>query len=207
MKLQLLNGIFFSEHDLDIDHDSILQEVIDSRNNPQPSLHKSRPNQSEIDSFHTFYEDTNLYDKTYSTLKNSIDKLITSIFGGPMLIPTEIWGHIIPPMEQTMVHNHRDGLIDPPGLSWAYYPHAPENAGGLTFITNVNGFTYNVSTTPKKGKLLLFSNSILHYTPRNNSKIDRISISGNLKLTPELKDQLKNDLEYKNPYWYYAGRY
>ncbi len=206
MKLNLLNGLFFSKHDLDVDHDSILQEVKDSRYKPKDSTHNSRPHFKDTFPGHVFYEDTNLYDKTYLTLKKAINNIIIPIFGEKMLEQREIWGHVIPHMDQTTVHAHRDVFNDAPGLSWAYYPHAPENAGGITFITNVNGFDHNVPITPKKGELLLFSNTLLHFTPRNNSGEERISCSGNLKITEKLKKELYDDMDYKNAYWYYNGR-
>ena len=77
---------------------------------------------------------------------------------------------------------------------------------GITFITNVNGFDHNITVEPKEGELLLFSNTLLHFTPRNNSGEDRISVSGNLQITDELKNLLYKDVDYENPYWFYNGR-
>jgi hypothetical protein len=206
MKMNLLNGMFFSRHKLDIDHDKILQEVKDSRYKPKDSTHNSRPHFKDTHPHHVFYEDTNLYDETYLTLKNAVSQLTTGIFGEGMLEQIEIWGHIIPNMDQTTVHAHRDVLNDAPGLSWAYYPHALAKSGGITFITNVNGFDHNTPVEPVKGELLLFSNTLLHFTPRNDSGEERISISGNIKITNKLKDILYQDMDYKNPYWFYNGR-
>tara|TARA_R100001480_G_scaffold13027_4_gene21780 strand:- start:2610 stop:3233 length:624 start_codon:yes stop_codon:yes gene_type:complete len=206
MKLNLLNGLFFSRHELDLDHDSIYQEVLDSRYKPKDSTHNSRPHFKDVFPGHTFYEDTNLYDETYLTMKGAVVSLINGIFGEGMLHQSEIWGHIIPHKDQTVVHAHRDVFNDAPGLSWAYYPHRPENSGNITFITNVNGFDHKVPVYPKKGELLLFSNTLLHFTPRNDSGEDRVSVSGNLSITDKLKDILYEDMDYKNPYWYYNGR-
>tara|TARA_Y100000385_G_scaffold288954_1_gene356972 strand:+ start:241 stop:864 length:624 start_codon:yes stop_codon:yes gene_type:complete len=206
MKMNLLNGLFFSKHELDIDHNKIVQEVKDSRYKPKESTHNSRPHYKDTFPGHVFYEDTNLYDKTYLTMKKAIKDVITPLFGEDMLQQREIWGHIIPNMDQTTVHAHRDVFNDAPGLSWAYYPHAPKKAGGITFITNVNGFDHNITVEPKKGELLLFSNTLLHFTPRNNSGEERISISGNLQITDKLKKLLYKDVDYINPYWYYNGR-
>lgn len=203
---KLINGIYYSEHDLDLDHDTIKQEVLDSRDNPEESSHFSRPHQYDVDMQHTFYEDTNLYDKTFATMQKSVDKVLYNIFGPDRFEAEEIWGHIIPPGEQTMVHNHsypfRDGL----GLSWVYYPHAPKDSGNLHFMVNVDGNTTFTETTMKKGKLFLFSNYIMHFTPRNASKVDRVSISGNYYATEVLKSELGVDEEFTHPYWKYSGK-
>jgi len=107
---KLINAIHYSEHDLNLDHDKILQEVVDSRLKPKNSLHKSRPQQDEVDKQHTFYEDTNLYDETYKIMDEAVSKVLFNIFGPNSFQAEEIWGHIIPPNEQTMIHNH-DGMI------------------------------------------------------------------------------------------------
>ena len=203
---KLINGIYYSEHDLDLDHEQIMQEVIDSRTKPKESSHFSRPHQHEVDPHHTFYEDTNLYDKTYLKMKEAVDGVINSIFTEEMMEAEEIWGHIIPPNEQTMVHNHGNMFRDTLGLSWVYYPHAPIGSGDLCFLVNVNGNNHFHSTTQQKGKLFLFSSEIMHFTPRNASNIDRISISGNHTGTELLKEMLADDYDFKNPYWRYSGR-
>ena len=203
---KLINGIYYSEHDLDIDHDQILKEVKDSKEYPEKSSHFSRPQPTEVDMQHTFYEDTNLYDKTFVTVKNGVDKVISNVFGPDRFKVEEIWGHIIPPGEQTMVHNHaypfREGL----GISWVYYPHAPKNSGDLHFMVNVDGNTTFTGTKMKKGKLFLFSNYIMHFTPRNASKVDRISVSGNYYATSKLRNELGVDENFDHPYWKYSGR-
>jgi len=204
---KLINGIYYSEHDLDLDHERILQEVIDSRNKPEEGSHYSRPHQNDVkDMHHTFYEDTNLHDKTYLTMKNAVSSVVEDIFGTNRMETEEIWGHIIPPEEQTMIHDHGDMFNDALGLSWVYYPHAPENAGNLCFMTNsgTNNFIYK--TQQRKGKLFLFSNYVMHFTPRNASKVDRISVSGNFLATNFLKNELLQDYEYENPFWLYHGK-
>tara|TARA_Y100000385_G_scaffold287485_1_gene351857 strand:- start:1875 stop:2498 length:624 start_codon:yes stop_codon:yes gene_type:complete len=204
---KLINGIFYSEHDLDLDHETILQEVIDSRNKPQPSNHNSRPHQHEVlDKHHTFYEDTNLYDKTYNTINKAVSNVVDGIFGKDMMYADEIWGHIIPPGEQTMLHNHGDIFKVEVGLSWVYYPHAVEKAGDLCFVSNINGNEYFYKTQHTKAKLFMFSNYIYHFTPRNASKIDRISISGNHFAENKLRNVLAEDVKCENPYWKYSGR-
>jgi len=47
---------------------------------------------------------------------------------------------------------------------------------------------------------------MMHFTPRNGSGVDRISISGNHIATTKLKYQLIEDQYYQNPYWMYTGK-
>ena len=208
MKLQLSNGMFFSKHKIDLDHDKILQEVRDSRHKPKESTHNSRPHYKDpyLNPDHLFYAGSNLYDETYNALEKEVYKIINPIFGEENLTQDEMWGHLISPMDQTTVHNHRDIFNDPPGLSWAYYPHHPKDAGQIVFVTNVNGFDKNIRITPTTGDFLLFSNTLLHFTPRNFSGEERVSVSGNLSITEKYKKYLYTDVDYKDPYWYYNGK-
>ena len=204
---KIINGLYYSEHDLDIDHDLILQEVIDSREKPEDSSHYSRPHQYDVDSVqHTFYEDTNLYDTTYLTMKNAVDKVMDSIFEPGRMEIEEAWGHIIPPNEQTMIHDQGDPFNDFLGVSWVYYPHAPKDAGNLCFMCSVNNSNYVYQTEQKKGKLFIFGNYVMHFTPRNGSGIDRVSVSGNHMATNMLKNELLQDYDYNNPFWKYHGK-
>ena len=47
-------------------------------------------------------------------------------------------------------------------------------------MSNVGTNNFIYKTKQEKGKLFLFSNYVMHFTPRNSSNIDRISISGNV---------------------------
>ena len=204
---RLINAIHYSEHDLSLDHDKVLQEVIDSRIKPRNSTHKSRPQQDEVDGQHTFYEDTNLYDETYKVMEKAVDEVLNNIFGVNTFQAEEIWGHIIPPNEQTMIHNHDNSIIDNDvSLSWVYYPHASKLAGDICFLSSINGKQHFVNAPQQKGKLFIFSSDMMHFTPRNGSGIDRISISGNHIATTKMKYQLIEDQYYQNPYWMYTGR-
>ena len=204
--MNLLNGLFFSKHNLEVDHSVILQEVKDSRYKPKDSTHNSRPHYKDTFPGHVFYEDTNLYDETYLTLKKAIKNIIEPVFGKDSFTQREIWGHIIPPKEQTMIHDHGDPFNDFLGVSWVYYPHAPEEAGNLCFMCCVNNSNFVFETEQKKGKLFLFSNYVMHFTPRNGSNIDRVSISGNYMATDMLKNELLQDVNHQNPFWKYHGK-
>tara|TARA_R110002153_G_scaffold213745_1_gene366263 strand:+ start:393 stop:1034 length:642 start_codon:yes stop_codon:yes gene_type:complete len=208
INLNLITGIFYSDHQLDIDHDSIVREVLESREYPgkYPSDYSYRKDHYEKgDVQHTFYEDTNLYNHTVKKLMTPITKLIDGMFGEDMLLCNEMWGHIIYPGDQTMVHDHREN-IPIPGLSFAYYPHYIENGGDIHFISDVNGKKCDRAHHIKKGDLLLFSNDILHYTPRNGSNETRVTISGNFITTEKFLQVLQDDNKGTNPYWYYNGK-
>ena len=203
---KLINGIYYSEHNLNLDNNLLLQEVIDSRNNPEESSHYSRPHSTQVEKHHTFYEDTNLYDRTYNLMDNAVMSVINGIFGQNMMQMEEIWGHIIPPNEQTMIHDHGHSFSFQYGLSWVYYPHTPLNSGGLCFMCNIDNSKFIHEVKPETGKLFLFSNYISHFTPRNASNVDRISISGNAIANTLLQRKLYNDVDFKNPFWKYHGK-
>ena len=204
---KLINGIYYSEHTLDLEHNVILQSVLDSRNKPKESKHGSRPNSSDVKPQHTFYEDTNLYDSIHEKMGCEVSKVVNSIFGQGKMVCEDIWGHIIPPMEQTMVHKHGNTMDTTPGISWVYYPHFPEDSGELNFISNVGGKNHLYKTSPSIGKLFIFSKYILHFTPRNSSDIDRVSISGNFRANNSYIFQLENGELPNDPYWKYAGKH
>lgn len=207
VNFNIITGIFYSQHTLNIDHDSIKDEVIESRTSPDkhPSTFNHRGNHyEENDIHHTFYEDTNLYDTTAIKLLKPIQNEVDRMFGENMIICNEIWGHIIYPGDQTTVHNHSSNLNEQ-GLSFAYYPHVLEKGGNIHFITQVNGKNSNCEHPIAKGDLLIFSRDLLHYTPRNGSDQIRATVSGNFILTPEFQKILNEDEHKKNPYWYYIG--
>ena len=207
VNLNLITGIFYSNHQLEIDHDLTKKEVIESREYPgkYPSDFSFRKDHYEKkDVHHTFYEDTNLYNHTVKRVITPLTELINGMFGKDMLICNEMWGHIIYPGDQTMVHDHTNN-ISTPGLSFAYYPHVVENGGGIHFITSVNGKRCDRAHHIKKGELLLFSSDLLHYTPRNGSNETRVTISGNLVPSEEFLQILQHDEKGINPYWYYNG--
>ena len=201
---KLINGIYYSQHKLEVDNDALIKDIIDQRNNPKDSTGKGRPNQSEVDVQHTFYEDTPLSNESLEMMEYATQEVVDSIFGSNTFSIGEIWGHIVPPGEQTMIHNHEEE--NSPGLSFVYYPHMPENTGNLVFITNLdrNRILYEINSTA--GHLYIFSRDILHFTPRNGSNEDRISCSGNFTAKIPFIKSLDYDIDYKNPYWLYSGR-
>ncbi len=204
----MVQGLFLSEHTLDIDHDAIVKEVLESRESPEnhPMSKKFRDDSFQMkEVHHTFYEDTNMFDKTVNKLLPPIQNIINSIFGQNRLIFEEVWGHIIPPGDQTMVHNHTSNF-KMPGLSFAYYPHVVPKGGNIYFLAEVNGSKTTYEHEVKQGDLLLFSQDLWHYTPRNGSDQNRVTVSGNLFGTADFYSELQQDDYARNPYWHYNGR-
>jgi|TARA_B100001939_G_scaffold321754_1_gene311619 hypothetical protein len=205
MALKLINGLFYYEHKLDVDNKALIDEIIYTRENPSDNLNQSRPHHLEMDEQHTFYEDVPLKEDTFDLLNTKVNEVTDQIFGiKNAMYCCEIWGHVVNPGEQTMIHTHHEK--DSIGLSWVYYPHMPVKSGNLVFIANADQqrIMWEIKSTP--GTLYLFSRDILHFTPRNASKEIRVSISGNCASNPELSSILNNDVEFKNNYWYFTGR-
>jgi len=131
MSLKLINGLFYYEHELELDNEKLINEITSTRENPGNELNESRPSHKDVDMQHTFYEDVPLTNATFDIIGSGINKIVDSIFNMDNAMEvTEIWGHFTPPGEQTMIHSHEDNVR---GLSWVYYPHMPENAGNLIF--------------------------------------------------------------------------
>lgn len=206
MSLELINGLFYSSHKLEgIDNERLISETIRVRKEGNTYLsNKSRPHHSEVDVTHTFYEDVPLPEDVEQQFKASALTAINGLFGTESFNLHEVWGHYIPPLEQTMVHDHAGGKDIQ--LSCVYYPHVPENAGNLFFICEANGKRHTHELECKAGYLYLFSSDLLHYTPRNGSGVDRVSVSANWVATPQFRDSIVNDIEYSNPYWYFVGK-
>ena len=118
----------------------------------------------------------------------------------------EIWGHVVEPGQQTIVHNHVCGALKEISLSFAYYPNHPSDSGGIVFQTQVNTNVYEASIQPRKGLAIIFDASMFHYTPINNSKYTRVSVSGNLVATKKMLKLLDEDYECSSPYWKYSGK-
>tara|TARA_Y100000004_G_scaffold140517_1_gene159675 strand:+ start:138 stop:788 length:651 start_codon:yes stop_codon:yes gene_type:complete len=206
MSLNLINGLFYSSHKLEgIDNERLINETIRIRKEGNTYLsNTSRPHHTEVDVSHTFYEDVPLPEEIEQQFKTSALNAIDGVFGKGSFELHEVWGHYIPPLEQTMVHDHAGA--NNIQLSCVYYPHVPENAGNLFLICEANGQRHTHELECKAGYLYLFSSDLLHYTPRNGSGVDRVSVSANWQASPQFKDLIEHDVEYLNPYWYFVGR-
>ena len=219
MGLKLINGLFYFEHTFDdINNQALIDEIKYTKENPdRTDLDDSRPhpldlNEEGMDMQHTFYEDVPLTNKSLVLLGDKVQGVCDSIFNMKQSVMCEEgWGHVIPPGEQTMVHNHGSntpvgGSKNELGLSWVYYPHMPVKSGNLIFIASANQqrVMWEIESTPST--LYLFSRDILHFTPRNASKETRISVSGNCVLGSELMNVIRKDIGFKNNFWYFQGR-
>ena len=214
---KLLNGLYYSEHFLKLDHDEILQEVLMAKvkddvmekDEDGVYLDGGWDNYNLYPKNHTYSEDMNLYPKTIKKVGAAIKNELTKIFGQHSyfkLDERECWGHICEPGEQTMLHNHTHGPFEHPGLSFVYYPNFHQNAGPLIFSTQVNQSQYQAVVEPKRGMALIFSSEILHHTPPNSRRFTRESISGNFECTKNFKNILEEDEDLVNPFWKYTGK-
>jgi|TARA_B100001094_G_C18185114_1_gene803307 hypothetical protein len=204
MSLKLINGLFYYEHELELDNEKLINEITSTRENPGNELNESRPSHKDVDMQHTFYEDVPLTNATFDIIGSGINKIVDSIFNMDNAMEvTEIWGHFTPPGEQTMIHSHEDNVR---GLSWVYYPHMPENAGNLIFHCQADKNRIMWEIDCKPGTIYFFSREILHFVTRNASNENRISISGNLVTGSKLNKILNEDHDFQNNYWYFTGR-
>lgn len=202
-----LNQICYSEHQLSLDHDQILSEVMMAK--IKDDVSDSEVNYSNYPINHTFFKDSNIYPETADKVYSAILEELNIIFGSDDLWTIEegeIWGHVVEPGQQTIVHNHVCGAQKEISLSFAYYPNYPSNSGEIVFLTQANTNVYEASVLPRKGLALIFDSSMFHYTPINDSKYTRVSVSGNLVATEKMLEILDKDYENINPYWNYSGK-
>lgn len=219
MSLQLINGVFYAEFKLDnIDNKALVDQITDIYLNEGKRMSdeeldiKSRPLRGleDVDIQHTFYEDCPIPLSTKQKFITEIKKITNNNFGEDTFTLEEIWGHFTAPLGYTMVHDHAGGgggdYSQGYQLSWVYYPHQPKNAGDINFIATINGGRVCHEVPIKSGCLYMFSSNILHFVPRNASGQNRISVSGNLRASDQFIEVLREDHEFKNNYWYFAGR-
>ena len=202
MALKLINGLFYYEHKLDIDNQALIDEIIYTRENPTEDLNKSRPHHLEMDEQHTFYEDVNIPEDIYASFVLETIPLVNKVCNTDSFSVEDIWGHLTKPGQQTMVHAHKQvgGLQQ--GLSWVYYPHMKKNMGNLHFIVDVGNNRVIHEVKVKANHLYIFSRDILHFTPINATKTNRVSISGNFGTDWSFLDTAKLD----NNFFKYIGR-
>ena len=146
---KLLNGLYYSEHQLSLNHDKILKEVLTAKvkDDVMPKdeygvyLDGDWDNYNLYPKNHTFSEDSNLYPHTIKAVVGAISNELSEIFGGDdywKIDERECWGHIIEPGQQTTIHNHCPGFNTPSGLSFAYYANHPKDSGNINFQTQIN---------------------------------------------------------------------
>jgi hypothetical protein len=202
MSFNLIQGIHYSEHNLEgeFDNDYIIKAVRETYTKPGIGLTEYRPKSSHP--HHTFYEDVNIPEDIYAQFALKTTELINEICDTDDFKVEDVWGHLVRPNEQTMVHSHRQvgGLVS--GLAWVYYPHMEKDMGNLHFISDAGGNRVIMEVPVKPSHLYIFSREILHFTPINATKTDRVSISGNFNTNWAFLDNIKPD----NNFFKYIGR-
>ena len=153
---------------IDIDTDILLQEI------------KKSDEKMDNNIDHTFFEDYKCPDSPlFNELKNTIKDKTQEIMGVNLEYGSNesIWIHKTPPRASTGLHNHHESFC-----SFVYYPNFIERQGGLRFVLFWNGKIIQKIKTPEKKMLLIFPSEIFHYTGQNDTKEERISISGNFNI-------------------------
>ena len=179
MSFKLIQGLFYSEHNMKgkFDNKRIIEAVKEVYDNPEVGKTSFRPKNSHP--HHTFYEDVNLPEDVYNKFVLETQTLINDVCKTDTFSVEDVWGHILKPGQETTVHAHRSvgGLNE--GLAWCYYPHMKKDFGNFHFIADVGGNRVIHEVECKSSHLYIFSRNVLHFTPINATKEDRISISGN----------------------------
>lgn len=157
---------------IDIDTNVLLQEI------------KKSDEKMNNDINHSFFEDYKCPNTPLlNELKNRIKDKTQEIMG-VNLEYAKSWIHKTSPKASTGLHNHRGNFC-----SFVYYPNFIERQGGLRFIIFWNGKIIERIITPEKKMLLIFPSEVFHYTGQNDTKEERISISGNFDM--QQKEQKK----------------
>ena len=169
--------IGISEHKLEMDNDIIAEAVLERKelrmsDNPQDTLSEDSYFPMKVPECKRLIEE--------------VDSLIQEVVH-PDLKTVNQWAHILEPNEQTMFHNHGQ-LGKMPGISWVYYPEVPKNSGNIVWTFEANAQRMVEEAVPEVGKLILFGQNVPHFTKKNISGEQRISISGNAVVENPTKD-------------------
>lgn len=169
---------------LDVDNAKLKEQIL-----------AEKDNKLEFGEKHTFSEDS-MYPDTPEchALVAEVDRVIKENIHSLYNTYT-VWSHILEPNAQTMMHMHTDQNIPADCLSWVYYVDVdPNDSGDLGFWFNVDTRRIVVTEKSMTGKLVIFPDWVPHFTYKNNSGSNRISISGNAA-------PMSQDLEsvYNNP--------
>ena len=159
-----------SVHQLEgIDNEAINEAVLKRRN---IKLDESEGNTFNEDSFFPAEKVAEC-----GKLIEEINKVIAEHVN-PYFMTANSWAHILAPGESTMYHSHENKAL-PPGISWVYYTSVPKNSGNIVWVLDAARRKVLQEEQPKPGMLILFPDYIAHFTKKNNSSSDRVSISGN----------------------------
>lgn len=198
----LIQGIFYSEHDMTgkFDDKHIIKTIKAIKKNPELAETDDRPVTDNAQ--HTFYEDTNLTWDIYDPFVEEVTKVINDTCETDAFDADDVWGHVVEPLQQTMVHSHRNIGDEDAGLSCVYYPHMKKGMGNIHFIVEANNNRIIQKVNVKPKHLYVFSRDVLHFTPANTSNQTRVSISANFLC----RWSFLHELPHENNFWRYVGR-
>ena len=103
-------------------------------------------------------------DKFFEDFSNKLVSLTNKV-------PIEMWSNIGYPGTYVKPHNHYSEKYSD-SISGVYYLQKPKNSGNLV----IEGDVIDVTT----GDLVIFKDTEMHWTEKNNSEEDRVVISFNL---------------------------
>ena len=143
--------------------------------------------------------------KLYSLIQTEIKKYFYSLMQANPDIEifiTESWLNKSEPGQEHHRHRHSNSII-----SGVYYFNLDENSGNLIFsnsnyqqleYTTINSNIYNSKhwiLNPKQHTLILFPSSLEHNVSKNNSNINRISLSFNTFIKGPISNYFLQSLE------------
>lgn len=102
------------------------------------------------------------------------------------------WAHALESKEQTLFHNHATPSSGLWVMSWCYYAKFPKDSGNIVFVPDYHSFQTVIE--PKESHLIVFPGWMNHWTTKNISNEKRISISGNVGITPEMRENPSKSL-------------
>jgi hypothetical protein len=102
------------------------------------------------------------------------------------------WAHMLEPKEQTLFHNHSTPSSGLWVMSWCYYVKVPEHSGKIVFVPDYHSFQTVIE--PKESHLIVFPGWMNHWTTKNMSDENRISISGNVWIHPKMREEPSQSL-------------
>lgn len=140
----------------------------------------------------TFYEDSFYPDtEACNHLIQKVDAVI-ALEVNRYFVTQNKWAHILAPGESTMYHSHGNPKL-PTGISWVYYTQVPKDSGNIVWTFDMCTKRVMQELEPKPGMLVLFPDFVPHFTKRNGSSKDRVSISGNAYPAQEDYDKVGRD--------------
>ena len=93
----------------------------------------------------------------------------------------ELWGQILGPGMATVFHTHYNKAIPQRnGWGFVYYLQADQDMGNLALHAEHGSLDFTKDIRPETNLLVVFPLNTSHYTRRNTTNKERITISGNI---------------------------